>query len=425
MIEIQRLATIALVQVMLGKNLDHALTEARKQAKGQLTDHERAALQDIGYGVQRFRQELENVLQPLYLKRKPDPPIDALLVVGAYQLLHTRMAPHAVVSHAVEVAALFHGPGAKGFVNGVLRNLLRQREALLELSHATPEGKYSHPHWWIETLQRQYPQEWEEILLMAQQHPPMTLRVNRRHSNRDQYQQRLSQAGITSRPVGKEGLILSEPVVVNRLPGFAEGHVSVQDAAAQYAPHLLGLHGGQRVLDACAAPGGKAAHILELISDIQLWALDKDAGRVKKMEANFERMGMKAHCAFADATRPEDWWDGVLFDRILLDAPCSGSGVVRRHPDIKWLRRPEDIPALAAVQGRLLETLWPLVRKGGRLVYSTCSLFREENQEQRDRFLGIQSDARLLPVQDSLCREGQIHPDRDHDGFFYAVFQKI
>lgn len=425
MIEIQRLATLALVQVMLGKNLDHALTDARKQAKGRLTDHERAALQDVGYGVQRFRRELELVLQPLYLKRKPDSPLDALLMVAAYQLLHTRLAPHAVVSHAVEVAALLHGPGAKGFVNGLLRNLLRQREQLLEGAMATEEGKYSHPAWWIEILQRQYPRHWEEMLGAAQEHPPMTLRVNRRHNSRDQYQQRLLQAGITSRPVGTEGLILSEPVAVTVLPGFAQGHVSVQDAAAQYAPHLLGLHAGQRVLDACAAPGGKAAHILELANEIQLWALDKDAGRVKKMEANFERMGMTAHCLHADATRPETWWDGVAFDRILLDAPCSGSGVVRRHPDIKWLRRPEDLAALALVQARLLESLWPLVRKGGRLVYSTCSIFREENQEQQERFLGIQSNARALSVQDGLCREGQIHPDRDHDGFFYAVFQKV
>lgn len=425
MIEIQRLATWALVQVMNGKNLDHALTDARKQAKGQLTDHERASLQDVGYGVQRFKREIEDVLHPLFLKRNPDPPLDALLMVATYQLLHTRMAPHAVVSHAVEVAALLNGPGAKGFINGVLRNLLRQRDHLLERAHATAEGQYSHPSWWIEVLQTQYPQQWEGMLHMAQQHPPMTLRVNRRHNSREQYQQRLSQAGITSRPVGREGLILDEPVAVSFLPGFDEGHVSVQDASAQYAPILLGLHTGQRVLDACAAPGGKAAHLLEQANEIKLWALDKDAGRVKKMEANFVRMGMTAQCATADASHPERWWDGVLFDRILLDAPCSGSGVVRRHPDIKWLRRQEDIPVLAAAQEKLLEALWPLVRKGGRLVYSTCSIFREENQAQQQNFLSSQSNARLLPITDPLFKDGQIHPDPDHDGFFYAVFQKI
>ncbi len=424
MLEIQRLSTLALTQVLNGKNLDHALTDARGQAKGQLTDHQRASLQDVGYGVQRYRTEIELVLQQLFAKKKPDPPLDALLMVAAYQLLHTRVAHHAVVSHAVEVAVLLGVPGAKGFVNGVLRNLLRQRDAFLKIAHETPEGQFSHPRWWIDKVRMQYPERWEAILGEAQARPPMTLRVNRRNNSREQYQARLKLEGIDATPVGMEGLILAEPVNVKQLPGFDQGDVSVQDASAQYAPELLALHPNQRVLDACAAPGGKTGHILERGNALELLALDKDPGRIKKVEANLRRLNVMAQCVAADAGDLKSWWDGRPFDRVLLDAPCSGSGVARRHPDIKWLRRAEDIPALAAAQERLLDALWQVVRRGGRLVYATCSIFREENQEQEESFLKRHPEARFLPIVDPLFHEGQIYPDHAHDGFFYAIFQK-
>ncbi len=423
--EIQRLATISLAQVLGGKNLDHALTDARGQAKGQLTDHQRASLQDVGYGVLRHHTEIERVLQQLFTKRKPDPPLDSLLMVAAYQLLHTRVAHHAVVSHAVEVAALLGGSGAKGFVNGVLRNLLRQREMLLQYAHATPEGRFSHPKWWIDKVMAQYPERWEAMLNEAQTHPPMTLRVNRRNSSREQYQARLKLAGIESTPVGVEGLVLKEPVNIRLLPGFDHGDVSVQDASAQYAVEFLALHPNQRVLDACAAPGGKTGHILERGKALELLALDKDSGRIKKTEANLRRLNVMAQCVATDAGDLKSWWDGRPFDRVLLDAPCSGSGVVRRHPDIKWLRRPEDIPALVFAQERLLEALWQVVQRGGRLVYATCSIFREENQGQAEAFLQKHTDARQLSIDDPIFHQGQIYPDYDHDGFFYAIFQKV
>ena len=424
MLEIQRLATLALTQVLGGKNLDHALTDARGQAKGQLTDHQRASLQDVGYGVLRHRTEIERVLQQLFAKKKPEPPLDALLMVATYQLLHTRVAHHAVVSHAVEVAGLLGATSAKGFVNGVLRNLLRQRDEFLNVAHETPEGRFSHPAWWIDKVRAQYPERWEALLGEAQAHPPMTLRVNRRNSSREQYQARLKLAGIESVPVGLEGLILAEPVNVKQLPGFDQGDVSVQDASAQYAAELLALHPRQRVLDACAAPGGKTGHILERGNALELLALDKDAGRIKKVEANLRRLNLEAQCLAADAGDLKSWWDGRPFDRVLLDAPCSGSGVVRRHPDIKWLRRAEDLPALVATQERLLETLWQVVRRGGKLVYATCSIFREENQGQVETFLAKHPEARPQWIDDPLFHEGQIYPDQAHDGFFYAIFQK-
>ncbi len=425
MLEIQRLSTLALAQVLNGRNLDHALTDVRKLAKGRLTDHERASIQDVGYGVMRHRGEIGQVLQQLYAKRQPLPPLDALLMVSAYQLLHTRSAHHAVVSHAVETAGELAGPSAKGFVNGVLRNLLRQKEDLVHRAHETAEGRFSHPDWWIDKIRSQYPQRWEALLEAAQQHPPMTLRVNRRHNNRDQYLLRLNRAGMGATSVGQDGLVLDQPVPVGQLPGFDQGDVSVQDASAQYAAELLALRPRQRVLDACAAPGGKTGHILERGNSLDVWALDQDAGRVKKMEATLARLKVSAHCLAADAARPESWWDGKLFDRILLDAPCSGSGIVRRHPDIKWLRRPEDVPALVAAQAHLLEALWPLLSRGGRLVYATCSVFREENREQADAFLARHPDAMELPIDDPLFDRGQIFPDSMHDGFFYAVFRKL
>lgn len=425
MLEIQRLATLALAQVLKGRNLDHALTDARREAKGRLTDHERASIQDAGYGVLRYRTEIEGVLQQLYAKRQPLPPLDALLMVAAYQLLHTRTAHHAVVSHAVETACELAGPASKGFVNGVLRNLLRQREVLLQQAHDTVEGRFSHPAWWVEKLQEQYPDRWQAMLEVAQQHPPMALRVNRRHNSRDQYQQRLLQAGMVATPMGGDGLVLDQAVPVGQLPGFDQGDVSVQDASAQYAAELLALHPGQRVLDACAAPGGKTGQILEHGNGLDVWALDQDVGRVKKLEATLNRLKVSARCQVADASRTEAWWDGKPFDRVLLDAPCSGSGVVRRHPDIKWLRRPEDIPALAGVQACLLDALWPVLGRGGRLVYATCSVFSEENQEQSEAFLARHPDAKEMPVEDPLFDRGQIFPDSTHDGFFYAVFRKI
>ena len=423
--EIQRLAVKALGFVSEGRNLDHALTEARKRAKGVLTDHQRASLQDTAYGTLRFQGEIDAVLEQLLRKRPAEPALYHLLQVAAYQLLHTRSAPHAVVNSAVEVATLVSGgAAARGFVNGVLRSLLRERESLVEKARGTVEGRYSHPGWWIEKLVSQHPDDWERILEISQAHPPLTLRVNRRRCSPVQYGERLQKAGIVHTLVGEFGVVLEKPVPVDQLPGFEQGDVSVQDMSAQYAAPLLTLRTGQRVLDACAAPGGKTGHILELGNQVTVWAIEQNAGRMKKLEANLHRLEFTATTKVADAADLSSWWDGTPFDRVLLDAPCSGSGVVRRHPDIKWLRRPEDLVSLAVTQASLLDRLWSVLRPGGRLVYATCSLFREENQDQVTSFLERHQDVRMLPVDIPVARNGQILPDLIHDGFFYALLQK-
>lgn len=442
MIDIQRLSTLTLVAVWGGKNIDRALKDTLRLATlpQALTDHQRAAIQDGAYGVLRYRTELEQVVNPLYQKGQPDLPLQLLLLLAAYQLLHTRLAAHAVVTHAVETAQLLGGEKVKGFVNGLLRSLLRQKDALLEQAHTSPEGRYAHPTWWIERLRQDNPQYWEEILQQAQQQAPMTLRVNRRFNSVEQYQQLLEAQEMPAERLGHEGLRLATPVPVQRLPGFERGLVSVQDASAQVAATLLGLHAGQRVLDACAAPGGKAAHILERVPHLALWALDREPDRVKKMRTDMKRLKLDFIMTCANAADSARWWDNKPFDRILLDAPCSGSGVVRRHPDIKWLRQSTDIPRMAQHQKHLLTQLWPLLKKGGRLVYATCSLFQEENQAVVAAFLDTCADAKALSVADIYEKswaksekpsrgpnwhDGQISPDEDHDGFFYAALQKV
>src|SRR5690606_35653654 len=286
---------------------------------------------------------------------------------------------------------------AKGLVNAVLRNYLRRREELEGSIAADEVARHQHPSWWIARLRAQYPVAWSGVLEAGNAHPPMTLRVNGRRLTRDAYLARLTHAGIEAETVGASGVRLARPCPVHELPGFAEGEVSVQDAAAQHAAPLLALADGQRVLDACAAPGGKTGHLLES-AEIDPLALDQNPSRVARIEQNLERLGLRATVQVADAAALDDWWDGQPFDRVLLDAPCTGSGVVRRHPDIKWLRREADIAGFAAQQRRLLEALWRVVAQGGTLLYVTCSVFAEENRLQIADFLARHADARLCPV---------------------------
>jgi ribosomal RNA small subunit methyltransferase RsmB len=337
----------------------------------------------------------------------------------------------------VDTAVLIAGGEAvRGFVNGVLRSLIRQKESLIDQAHVTTAGRFSHPQWWINQLQQDYPEQWSSFLEQAQQPPPMILRVNRRFNSVTQYQECLTEQGMATERVGEEGLRLLSPVAVNRLPGFDRGLVSVQDASAQLAVSLLGLHAGQRVLDACAAPGGKTAHMMERVAKLDLLALDKEPERVKRMGADMKRLGLAVKVECADAGDVSQWFDGRLFDRILLDAPCSGSGVVRRHPDIKWLRAERDIYRMAEQQKRLLDGLWPLLKRGGRLLYVTCSIFKEENRQVIDHFMQRVDNAKGLDVSEIYSRvpvtphqpnwnDGQVCPDENHDGFYYAALQKI
>jgi 16S rRNA (cytosine967-C5)-methyltransferase len=396
----------------------------------------RPGVQALSYQVLRALGRAE-ALRRLLAPRKPAAAVDALLCTAVALVWDEGQAPyesHTLVNQAVEAAKRSPELRAQaGFVNGCLRRLLRERAALVAQTAADPVACWNHPVWWIERLQRDYPQDWQAILAANNQQAPMTLRVNRRRSAVEAYLQRLREAGLDARRNGAHGVTLAKPMPVQAIPGFAEGVVSVQDAAAQLAaPLLLGpsVPPGQRVLDACAAPGGKTAHLLEL-ADGEVTALEIDPLRAERIGQTLARLGLQARVQVADAGQPEAWWDGRPFDAILLDAPCSASGIVRRHPDVRWLRRETDIAQLAAIQARLLSTLWPLLKAGGRLLYCTCSVFKAEGEQQIQTFLAHNTQARLLPSPGHLLpnftvRNGDV-PDnqsRDHDGFYYALLEK-
>ncbi|MFZ5565793.1 MAG: 16S rRNA (cytosine(967)-C(5))-methyltransferase RsmB [Pseudomonadota bacterium] len=370
--------------------------------------------------------------------RKPPPAVDALLCLALALAWRDEGAPYeayTLVNQTVECAKRTTATRAQAsFVNACLRRFLREREALVAQTDADPVARWNHPAWWITRLQQELPEQWQAILEANNRQPPMTLRVNRRQGDVKDYLATLQAAGIAAQPNGDWGVTLAQALPVSQIPGFAQGRVSVQDAAAQLAAPLLlqGWEGrrGLRILDACAAPGGKTAHLLEL-ADAEVTALDIAPARCRRIEDTLQRLGLRAHVLAADAGRPETWWDGQPFDAILLDAPCTASGIVRRHPDVRWLRRESDIAALAAQQARLLQTLWPLLAPGGRLVYCTCSVFRAEGEDQVQAFLAHNKAARLLPAPGHLwpLATPQREPvtdnrSSDHDGFYYALLEQ-
>jgi 16S rRNA (cytosine967-C5)-methyltransferase len=400
-----------------------------------LTDpRQRALSRELAYGTLRWYQRLEAVLRQLLERplKARDRDLHALLLVGLYQVLIMDMPAHAAVSESVAATRALGKDWARGLVNGVLRSALRRRDALLEQADADPVSRWSHPGWWIERLQRDWPEHWQDILRQNNRRPPMTIRVNRLRQARADYLAGLEARGIAARPVpaSDTALELASPVAVDELPGFRDGEVSVQDAGAQLAVPLLDLAAGQRVLDACAAPGGKTGQILESVDTPgEVVAIDSDAQRLARVVENLGRLRLSASCVQADAADPQGWWDGRPFDRILLDAPCSASGVVRRHPDIKLLRRDADLQALALQQRRLLEALWPLLATGGILLYVTCSVFRQENCAVTAAFLERHTDAREVaadvPWGHALPAGRQLLPGEDGmDGFYFARLVK-
>lgn len=416
---IQPVAAQIVGQVLAGQNLNQRLNTALRQ-HAAWSPQQRGALQDLCYGTLRFYGQLSAVLNALLTKPLKDAPLRDLLLVALYQLQHSKAASHAVVNHAV-MAAKKINPAASGMVNGVLRNFLRQQSALLAQAATTESGRYSYPDWWITAVKTHYPAQASAILEAGNQHPPMTLRVNQRQTNLDKYLNSLVFFSISAEQIGQNAVRLTQALTVDKLPGFLDGEVSIQDAGAQYAAHFLAATDGMRVLDACAAPGGKTAHLLEL-ANLDLLALDKDEARLARVAENLQRLKLKARLVCGDAATPADWWDGQHFQRILADVPCSASGVVRRHPDIKWLRRPSDIARFAQQQSQILQALWPLLAAGGRLLYATCSIFPRENQQVVNEFLANYADAEQLSLPD--LPSGQLLPDAQHDGFFYALLQK-
>jgi 16S rRNA (cytosine967-C5)-methyltransferase len=398
-----------------------SLAEEFNRAAEEGLETPRAALLDLTHGTLRRYGRVQFIVRELSRRGPPEALAEALLWCSLYALESGRYAEYTVVDQAVRACALLERWTAKGYVNGVLRSFLRERASLESRIHASEEARFQHPQWWIDIVRSAYPHEWHQVLAAGNLHPPMTLRVNTQRVSVPEYAARLAAAGIAARPLGEAALLLERPVAAERLPGFAGGEVSVQDAGAQRAARCLDLAAGQRVLDACAAPGGKTAHILES-ADISLTALDADAARCARIERNLERLGLGATVRTADCTRLDAWWDGAPFDRILADVPCSASGVVRRHPDVKWLRRAGDLPAFAARQGAILDALWQALAAGGKLLYVTCSLFPQENEQLVAAFVARAMGARRLPLPDGA--PAQWLPGAEHDGFFYALIQK-
>lgn len=416
----QRLAADAVGQVLAGRNLTGVL-ELLFRTHPNITPQQRAVAQDLSYGTLRFYGRIESVLEQLLEKPLTHEGVQHLLLVALYQLLYDKASAHTVVNQAVEAAAGFRQRWAKGLVNAVLRNYLRRAETLAKTDVQNEVATYSYPQWWIDKLKLQYPQAWQSILEAGNTHPPMSLRINLRKTTPQEYSVLLSRLEIAHELIGHQGVILSKPVPVDQLPGFQDGVVSVQDYGAQFAAELLDVHAGMRVLDACCAPGGKTSHILEL-ADVEMLALDHDAERLQRVQSNLDRLQLRARLQAGDAADPASWWDGVAFDRILADVPCTASGIVRRHVDIKWLRREGDVQTFAAQQAAILRSLWQLLAKGGKLLYATCSIFHEENQGQIDQFLEQTQDATQLML--THPQDGQLIPCAQHDGFFYALLQK-
>jgi len=409
-------AARVVARVLAGRSLDAALADEERADVAR-----RPAVRDAAYGTLRDYGAPDAILVRLARKSAPDRTVRALLLCALRELRHGRRAPHVVVDQAVAACAALGRDAARGFVNACLRNYLRRREALeAEVARDEP-ARHGYPQWWINRVRAAYPAAWEAVLATGNARAPMTLRVNRRRVTVDGYLAGLAAAGIAARRVGEWGVRLAEPRRVDALPGFTAGLASVQDASAQLAAPLLGVRDGMRVLDACAAPGGKTAHLLEL-ADLDLLAVDRDAARCERIESNLARLGLAARVRAGDAGEVDAWWDGRPFDRILLDAPCSGSGVVRRHPDIKWLRRAADLAVFAREQGRLLAALWRVLAPGGTLLYATCSVFPEENDAVVAAFTARVADARRADLPGHAL--GQLLPDDDRDGFFYALLGK-
>jgi 16S rRNA (cytosine967-C5)-methyltransferase len=379
-------------------------------------------------------------LRKCLARKAPPAQADALLCTALALSWQDELAPypvHTLVNQAVEAARRHKDMRAQApFVNACLRRFLREREALIAQTDTDITALWNHPTWWVKRLQTDHPQEWQTILQAAQAAAPMTLRVSPKHSTVQAYLQALEAQGIAAKAVAEFGVQLLKAVPVHQLPGFSEGHVSVQDAAAQLAAPLLlnGLKPSQqalRLLDACAAPGGKTGHLLECYPEAQVLALDVDPVRCERIQQNLDRLKVKAQIVAADAAKPADWWDGQSFDGILLDAPCTASGIGRRHPDVRWLRRESDVAQLAAIQAKLLKALWPLVKPGGRLLYCTCSVFKAEGESQIQTFVQHNTDAQILPspghlTPSSATSETSLRDNvmGEHDGFYYALLEK-
>lgn len=419
-------AKVCFAVVDQGRSLSEEMPKQALKADGK----DKGLLQEICYGVLRHLPELEN-----HVRHLMDKPLKGkqrvchfLLLVGIYQLKYTRIPDHAALNETVAATGSLKSRHLKGLVNGVLRNYLRDPE--VSTNSLSESVKYNHPSWLIKKLQHAYPDNWQQILVANQQRPPMWLRVNQSKYSAKEYQQLLAKEniGVETIDTASSAMLLAGAIDVNKLPEFLEGAVSVQDGAAQQSARLLDCQPNDNVLDCCAAPGGKTCHILEMTPNISaMTAIDVEEKRLARVQENLNRIGLTAKLIAADASDPDAWWDGQQYDRILLDAPCSATGVIRRHPDIKWLRKASDIDSLVVLQAQILRKIWSLLKPGGTLLYATCSVLPEENDKQVEAFLAEQQDAQLVNLPESGDNTGwQILPsDNNMDGFYYAKLVKL
>jgi 16S rRNA (cytosine967-C5)-methyltransferase len=426
-------AVVAIVgRVLDGASLPAAMAAENLEGAGAA----RALIHELAYGTLRHYGRVAALTRALAARPIADRAVALLVAVALYQIAHTRAPAFAVVDQAVDAVAALGKPAAKSLVNALLRRYLRERASLDAALDASDDvvARWSYPRWWVERVARDHPVRWQRILEAGNLRPRLTLRVNRRVGTRDALMTRLAAASIDAAPVGADGIVVATPSAIPALPGYLEGAFSVQDAGAQLAAPLLDCADGMRVLDACAAPGGKTAHILEGAA-VSMVALDRDAERIGRVRANLARLRLDSPTVAivaGDARQPAAWWNGAPFDRILADVPCSASGIVRRHPDVKWLRREADIARFAEEQDGIVAALWPLLARGGLMLYATCSVFAEENEARIARFLAARPEAlrETLNLAPEVPREGgQLLPWADaglhnQDGFFYALIRK-
>ncbi len=439
-----RVACAKVIAAVLQQQI--SLTAALSKWTPRFSPRDRGLLQELCFGTLRWYPRLALILQQLLQKplKSADADIQAVLASAIYQLTDMRVPAHAAVNEAVAACQVLKKPWARGLVNGVLRRYMREQSSLERALADNPVYTSAHPQWLLMRLAAAWPAELDAVIAANNSRPPMTLRVNLQRTSRPDYLARLRQANIEAEvtPLSAAGLQLQHPVTVEQLPGFDQGLVSVQDEAAQLAAPLLDLQPGQRVLDACCAPGGKSCHILESQPGIgELLGLDIDPARLDRVRDNLDRSGLSARLLAADATRPDTWWDGIGFDRILLDGPCSATGVIRRHPDIKLLRRDSDIDKLGALQLQLLQALWPTLAPGGKLLYATCSILPEENRTVVTKFIESQVDCQVssfdggtgdnqptainnVPATGDTVGLQLLPAVNGHDGFFYALLEK-
>jgi len=410
-----------------------ALMQQQGSLATQLRADDDALTRELCFGTCRWFHLLQPCLQALMSKplKSKDDDVHALLLIGLYQLLFMRIPAHAAVNETVDATKALKKLWARQLVNGVLRNFQRQQAQLLEAVHKKPEATHSHPAWLLQAIQAAWPEHWQAVVAANNEHPPMTLRNNCARQDRDAYLQQLQAAGMAARAgrLGSDAIYLDQPVDARTLPDFAEGSVSVQDEASQLVADLLHLAPALRVLDACAAPGGKTTHMLERFPDLDVLALDLESRRIARITENLQRLQLTADVRCADAGDPDQWWDGVAFDRILLDAPCSATGIIRRQPDIKLLRQAGDIERLVTLQQSLLDTLWSCLAPGGMLLYTTCSILPAENREQIASFIDRHPDARVGTMDVSwgldVAPGRQLLPENGStDGFYFALLHK-